>query len=617
MIVLACRALWRRPLRSDGDGRSLRPIADRTKGKLRMRMNGWYMRAALPAMAVLCLVWGCTPAEYARQADKAAYAALRTGRHTALGEGSDFDVAYAPLPIDESRGRPEIPLDDKSIPLSGNAETPITLEEALRIAFRNSRELQDRREQLYSQALALASARRSWNWTNWSLPVDADAEHVAIHHNGDTNAATADAELSLTRRFIHGGVLVLAAGLDFATDFTGGSNTMVGSLLEANLTQPLLRGAWSGAAYEAQYRRERDFLFAVYEFERFRETFATSVVSRYYSLLSSRDRLRNEQENIQRLENTWQWTQIQAENGEVSVIQAHQARQDLLEAQVRYEQLQESYRDDVDRFKIFLGLPLRSGVVPDYPAAINSILDEQPMALGIEEHEAVRVAISGRPDVLTEVAALRDAARDVELAADDFLPQLDVELAAAAEGTDPRDFYRVRFHEHQRTARVTFSYDLDQTANRDAYRNAMLGYEKGRRDLAEFLDEVRLEVRRAYRSLERSRRSYELQTENVRIARQRRALAVEEQKSGMASARDVLEAEAGLLRALNGLTSARLNYETTRLEFLATLGMVAVDERGQIHERHDPFGFDRIERIYQYLSTDRNAAEFRATNASD
>ncbi|MGC9454089.1 MAG: TolC family protein [Phycisphaerae bacterium] len=570
------------------------------------------MRAVLPAMVGLCCIWGCTPAEYARQADEAAYSTLRGGRGAALGKSTDFEVDYRPLPVEQNDQQLRIRLDDKSIPLSGDKDTPVTLDEALRIAFRNSRELQDRKEQLYSQALALASARRSWNWTDWSLPVDADAEHTAVHHDGDTNASTADAELSLTRRFIHGGVLVLAAGVDFATDFTGGSNTTVGSLVDANLTQPLLRGAWSGAAYEDHYRRERDFLFAVYEYERFRETFATNVVTRYYSLLTSRDRLRNEQENIERLENTWQWTQIQAENGEVSVIQAHQARQDLLEAQIRYEQLQESYRDEVDRFKIFLGLPLRSGVVPDYPGGVERIMEVEPRDLGIEEAEAVRVALSTRPDVLTQAASLRDAARDVELAADDFLPQLDVELAAAAEGTDPRDFWRVRFHEHQRMARVTFSYDLDQTANRDAYRNAILDYEKARRDLAEFLDEVRLEVRRAYRSLQRSRRSYELQTENVRIARQRRALAVEEQKSGMASARDVLEAEAGLLRALNGLTSARLSYETTRLEFLATLGLVAVDERGQIHERHEPFRFDRIERIYEYLSGEQDSGSVNA-----
>ncbi|MFW6065571.1 MAG: TolC family protein [Planctomycetota bacterium] len=572
-------------------------------------MTRWLIRAGLPAMMGFCAVAGCTPAEYARQADQVACSTVNIGQRTALGEAEGFDVRYRPLPIDETDDRTEIRPDDKSIPLSGQEDTPITLNEALRIAFRNSRELQDRKEQLYSQALALASARRSWNWSDWSLPVEADAEHEAVHNDGDANAATAGAELSLTRKFIHGGVLVLAAGVDFATDFTGGSNTTVGSLLEANLTQPLLRGAWSGAAYEDHYRRERDFLFAVYDYERFRETFATQVVSRYYSLLSSRDQLRNERENIDRLKSTWKWTQIQAENGEVSIIQAHQARQDLLEAQVRYEQLQESYRDEVDRFKIFLGLPLSSGAVPDYPAGIDRIMDVAPRDLGIEESEAVRVALSTRPDVLTEVADLRDAARDVELSADEFLPGLDLEFGATAAGTDPRDFWRVRFHEHRRTARVTFNYDLDQTANRDAYRNAMLDYEKARRDLSEFLDEVRLEVRRAYRSLQRSRRSYELQQENVKIARRRRALAVEEQKSGMASARDVLEAEAGLLRAQNGLTSARLSYETTRLEFLATLGLVAVDERGQINERDDPFRFERIERIYEYLSSGDAAAE--------
>jgi outer membrane protein TolC len=549
---------------------------------------------------VSALCAGCTPAQYAEQADRAAYGTVAAGQRTALGGRPAFEVGYRPLPVSDADGERQIPLGDKAIPLSGSTEVPITLDEALRIAFRNSRDLQDRKEELYSQALALASARRTWNWSLVEGPVEADAEHTAVHHDGDTNTADAAGELSLTQRFIHGGILTLAVGLDFATDFLGGSNTTVGSLMEANLTQPLLRGAWRSLAYEDQYRLERDFLFAVYDYERFRETFAADIVSDYYALITRRDQLRNEQENIERLESTWKWTQAQAENGEVSKIQSYQARQDLLEAQVRYQQLQQTYRDAVDRFKITLGLPLASGVVPDYPGAIER-MPEEPRDLGIEEAEAVRVALSARPDVLTEVAALRDAARDVQLAADEFLPRLDVELGVASEGTEPRDFWRVRFHEHERLARVEFEYNLDQTANRDAYRNALLDYEKARRDLAEFLDGVRLEVRQAYRSLERSRRSYDLQKENVKIAWRRRALAVEEQKSGLASARDVLEAEAGLLRAKNGLTSARLSYETTRLTFLATLGLVTVDEQGQIHEREEPFQFDRLGRIYEYL----------------
>jgi len=110
-------------------------------------------------------------------------------------------------------------------------------------------------------------------------------------------------------------------------------------------------------------------------------------------------------------------------------------------------------------------------------------------------------------------------------------------------------------------------------------------------------------VRTSYRTLMQSERSYRLQLQNVQIAKRRRKLASLQQKAGQASARDVLEAEDALRRAENGLTNALISYTTTRLEFLATLGMLSVDEKGRIHERAEPFRFKPIERRYPYVAT--------------
>ena len=148
---------------------------------------------------------------------------------------------------------------------------------------------------------------------------------------------------------------------------------------------------------------------------------------------------------------------------------------------------------------------------------------------------------------------------------------------------------------------VSLQYDIDQTDNRNTYRNALIAMEKAKRDLAEFEDGVRIEVRQAYRTLLRSRRNYDLQVRNVEIAKRRRKLASLQQKEGQASARDVLEAEEALRSAQNGLTSALISYTTTRLTFLASLGMISVNEKGKVNERAEPFRFDRIQRRYKYV----------------
>lgn len=552
-------------------------------------------------LLVAASVSGCTLSQYARQADRAAYGTISSGQEAALGSKPAFDVTYHPL-ASQTTQPATIRVGEKDIPLAGGAPVKLTLFEALEVACRNSRSFQNRKETLYAQGLALANEQRSWTAPLLDGSADAEGSWSRTGKAGHTTkSTTASVGPTLTQRLAHGGVLALAATLDFATDLLGSQSTVVGSLLEANFTQPLLRGAWRNFAYEDLYRIERDFLFAVFDYERFTQTFAADIVRRYYNVLQLRDLLENEQANIERLKETLALTRVLVKGGQVSPIQQDQAEQNLLDAQIRFERDQQTYRDALDQFKLTLGLPMSAGVEVDYPGALERLKQAGPRAIEFKENEAIGVALTVRPDVLTEEAALRDADRDVEIAADAFLPQLDLELGISAAGTEPHKPGQIQLDEHTRTASLTFHYDIDQTDNRDAYRNAMIARNRAERDLAEFTDTVRLAVRQTYRSLLRSRRSYELQVRNVEIAQRRRKLAALQQKDGEASARDVLEAEEALRSAQNGLTNALISYTTTRLVFLADLGMLGVDEKGQIHERAKPSTFERIEERYPYV----------------
>ncbi len=164
-----------------------------------------------------------------------------------------------------------------------------------------------------------------------------------------------------------------------------------------------------------------------------------------------------------------------------------------------------------------------------------------------------------------------------------------------------RHLHRLQWHRRTRFAGVTFNYELDQTDNRDAYRLAIIAHDRSQRNLEEFIDEVRLDVRESYRELIRSQRSYEIQLRNVKTAKRRSDLSALEQKAGRASARDVLTSQRSLLDARNGLAAALVSYTTTRVQFLATLGMIYVDKRGLLHERDEPFKFDRIQERYPYV----------------
>jgi len=555
------------------------------------------------------LLMSCSPSEYARRADRDAYNTLTTAQQDALGGSTGFDIAYQPLAAStgpaesESTTQPvrggAIRVGDRCIPLGGETTAIISVQEATEIALRNSRLYQSQKEDLYSQALAVANGRRFWTWGGFGGHVTGRAEHAVGPGGTETNVGEAGVHGEVVRKLMSGGQLVLGSGLEVASDLSGWGGTTVGSLLRANFSQPLLRGAWNGLAYEPQYRLERDLIFAVYTHQRFSQTFATDIIRQYYGVLEQRDQLENERTNIVRLKETFELTKILVQGQQVSPIEQDQAEQNLLDAEVRLRNSESAYWDALDQFKLSLGLPLAARIDVDYPGALEALQEAGPLSMPLDVAYATALALRTRPDVLRQFASTRDADRDVEIAADGFLPQLNLLAGISATGTSPRQPQRIR--DHTRHVGVELEYNLDQTDNRDTYRRAQIAADRSRRGLEEFMDTVSLEVRQRYRLLDQSRQNYDIQQRSVQIAQRRSKLATLQFKEGMASTRDVLEAEEALRNAQNGKTSALISYTTTRLDFLASLGMIDVDEKGVVHERTEAVSFDRIQNRYPYV----------------
>lgn len=564
-------------------------------------MRSYSQTGRLSAGLVVALLAGCTPSQHAKQADQTAYAVIRQTQEFALGSPRPFDVTYQRWGRGAGGADTPIRIGKKTIPLGGKKVQKLTLDECLQVGFRNSRSFQEQKEVLYTSALALANTRRGWDFPVGVGALTGEASRAVVNRGGEVNAGESVNTASLTQRLVDGGAMTLGVGVNLASDLLGWRSSTVGSLLSANVTQPLLRGAWRGLAYEEQYRAERNFAFAVLTYERFTQEFGVDILTRYYGVLRQRDELENERTNIIRLKGTLALTKTLVAGGMGSPIEQDEAEQNLLDAQVRLEQSQQRYRDSLDQFKITLGLPMAAQMDVAYPEALTELNRVGPRPMAVDPNGAVAVALRTRPDVLRQAAGIRDAGRDLEIAADAFLPQLDVALGISAPSTGPRKFTRSQFHRHTRSAEVVFDYPLDQTDNRDAYRGAMIAREKARRDYEQFIDQLRLEIRQSYRALSQSRQSYEIRRRSVEIAKRRRKLAVLQQKEGEASTDDVLRAEEALRNAQNGVTEALISYTTTRLQFMTTLGLVWVDEKGRLHERTEPFRFDRIEKRYPYV----------------
>ncbi|MDP6045268.1 MAG: TolC family protein [Phycisphaerae bacterium] len=557
----------------------------------------------IAALAMLiCLGSGCTPTWYANWADRDAYGAISEGQSSALGKGYRFDIAYNPVDCDQylKKAKDEADSEIDVLPIA----------DALKVAFKNSRAFQTRKEALYAAALSLANLSRGWETVLPAGEINSTGEMIRTNKGapeGGTDSTNryinGDGNYSLTRRLVGGGLLTLGASMNFATNFLGLSDSQAGSLIEGGFTQPLLRGAWRGLAFEDQHRRERNFLIDIYEFDRFRQTFAVDIMDKYYAILTLKDQLENSRTNIKRLRTAYLVTQAMVKGGQLTRAQEDQAEQDLLNAQIGMERRILAYSNALDNFKITLGLPISKDLRLDFPGALIRLNEAGPQTLPFAETLATSTSMVTDTALLRARSGARDADKDVEIAADNFNPNLDLELKASAPGTDKAQPGRIQTHHHTRSAKFVFNYNLDQTDNRDAYRNAIIAKGQSARGLAQAEDTATLNVRNSFRSLTQSRRSFKLQAKSVEIAKRRTVLIAIQRKQGQATTRDVLEAEDALNNALNGLTSSLVNYTMTRLHFLASLGMLSVDAGGKLSERKTPFGYDRLQKRYGYLKS--------------
>ena len=350
------------------------------------------------ALALGLLAGGCTPKQYAAQADRAAYGLVAQKQSLALGEKRPFDIAYKPFkPGAKDEATEPMLLHGKPIPVGNAKQRILSLDECLQVAVCNSRSYQTRKEELYSSALGLAGLRRDWSDVGGTIA--GTAGWTAVQKAPPTTKqGTGKLALSFAQKFAHGGMMTLAAGLDVATSFLDIRDTTFGSLIEANITQPLWRGAWRGFAYEELYRAERDLAYSILEYERFTQDFAVGIATAYYGVLRQRDQLNNDAENLRRLEQTFKLIQAQTAAGMIRRVQADRAEQDVLRAQVRIQSSTQAYGNALDQFKLTLGLPIAASIEVDQ----GELEQLKPQPIPFVREQAIEVALRTRPDVLIQ-----------------------------------------------------------------------------------------------------------------------------------------------------------------------------------------------------------------------
>ena len=557
------------------------------------------LRKLLILQTFMCALAACTAASYQRSADEESYQVI--AEKAGLVPGVSNQVV-----IDE----------DKLVDLSGFAINSdsfdfldneadsevdariVSLNDALNLAFQHSKDFQTQKERLYLEALALtfdryryvptfsAAAGGDYRWDSQDKFVQ-DMQALTGIENINTSESTFS-NTSLGARYLlkSGGAVALNLTNNFTRFLTGDISEIGAGALIGSFTQPLLRDFGSDIETEALLQAERDLLYRLRDFTRFRKNFAVRVASDYYSVLLNRETSRNYYAGLSATNLSLEREQAFQAEGLTTLLQVGRLEQSSLQADLRWTSSITRYKRRLDNFKILIGLN----------ADDNIMLDDEEMVLitetgmdspDISLEQATEMAIQTRLDLYTWLDRVQDSARRIELAANSLSPALDLSLVASVPNSTTQNLGELDFENTVYTAGLDLDLPLDTKLERNNYRRSLIDYDAATRDYLLALDDIKLDVLDTWRRMNEARKSYDINVTSVEINERRVEEAELRAELGLGDIQDTVDSQNDLTAARTERVSSLIEHNISKLEFWRDVGLLYVDDNGQWEEGID------------------------------
>lgn len=289
----------------------------------------------------------------------------------------------------------------------------ITLDQAVELSMFNSRDFQDRREDLYLSALPVTFQRFQF-YPQLFAGVQAVRNWNASEAPGGPGSAwTITSTGRWSQLFPTGATVVANLANQLVVNLGSGNPTVSLSTLTLSAVQPLLRGGGWAVTLEPLTQAERTLVYGVRSFARFRSNFYVYVAGGadqfnapygyaglalrgvgpslnapsqgYLPTLLTLALQRVEQTNLVSLTGYLELYREFQGRGDVSELQVGQVEQQILNSQSRLLGAGQNIQNALDQFKLQLGIPTRTPLelddgpirpMSDMLAAANRARDE-------------------------------------------------------------------------------------------------------------------------------------------------------------------------------------------------------------------------------------------------
>jgi outer membrane protein TolC len=557
-----------------------------------------------------------------RETDEAGRRIATEAVASVTGATNDFDIAR---PSDRLRLRllEQIELDaqtrallEEAADAPGEPPAPpkalsLSLADALRAGAENDNGYQAKKEAIFLAALDLDLARHEFDNTFAGVLSGGVARDESDTDGAKTHETTlsGSAKPSVSRKFKNGANAMASLGLDIVKLLTGGRGRTVGFVGDFSATVPILRGAGRLIATEGLTQAERDLIYAVYDFEKYRQDYAVDVASAYYGLLKTEQNLIALRENGERLAANYRRAQLLFDAGRLSQVELDQTRQDLLSTGDKIVAAEKSRMAALDAFKRILGLPMEAEIAlemeeldalaeslgvslratPDEPTSAKTAAPDgsggapsanaTPPGMRWTADTATANALSNRFDLIVSRMRLEDAERAVAIARDGLRASLGLKIDAGYNSSKPSG--AARTDGNKLSAMLTSDLPWERTRERNAYRAALIALDAGRRALEAEEDAACQTIRDDIRQIRAAWSSLGIQREALAVAQRRVKSTTLFQQAGRSSTRDLLESEAALLSARNAVVGAIVDYRMAGLRLERDMSSLAMEEEKQ------------------------------------
>jgi len=534
---------------------------------------------SLAVTAVLAVgLAGCRTADqYKAEADEQVYKAIDNKWDDAFGSKANYKIS-------------DVEPDPNAIVRDSNVPLPpvLTLAQAVALATANNRDYQTQKEALYISALDLGLERHNFENQFFGGVLSG---YSANDQSGD-KVVFNEGNFGFNRLLTTGARISTHVAVSWAEILMGDRLSRgVTPILGFSVLQPLLRGSNRDIVMENLTQAERNTLYQIRAFNRYRQTFVVSVVTQYYLILQTYDSAENARKNYQTMLWLYRKTKLLTEAGRLPKFEANRAKSEALKALDTYVQQRKLYEQALDDYKLVLGVPATANFDLD-PAEIQQLRTAELPYPEFTEEEAVETALQRRLDLVNVADFVIDAGRKVKVAEDALRAELNIGADIAElgrEGVDigsqPRldrggrvmiDTGRPDPINDQIRAVIELDLPLERESEKNLYRKSLIALSQAKRDYELATDATTLEVRRAYRDLKEAAERYRIQQEALASAREQFQRTYAMLQYGQASSRRLIDAQGDFYAAQDAATFALVSYNVATLNFYRDAGVMRV-----------------------------------------